>query len=460
MAAIVPRKRRYAVVYYSRKEDGTKRQVWESFETREEAQRRKDQVEYLQRYGYGNAPDILTVKDLMREFVAVYGVNNWAMSTYTTKQGLIDHYINPTFGHVRLIDLSPMGMVQYYQSLSKVRTVSTNTNPASTEFITEYTIHEIWKIRRQAFEQAVHWGIMEKNPATGVRNRWKKRGQREMWTAEEFFSAEAFCNDPILLLAMHLAFACTMRMGEILGLRWQDVHIDREDMEKGMQCLSVNSELTRVNRDVMEKIGERDVLYRFPMLIKGSQTLLILKTPKTNSSERTIYIPKTVAVMLQNRREAIREEKKLFANDYRDYDLVFCNSIGRPIESSFIERRFSALIRDNGLKPVVFHSLRHTSITYKLKLTGGDMKAVQGDSGHSGLRMIEEVYAHILDEDRMKTAEIMEKEFYSGNSRVKTKKEASQAGEGQTYSEMEKRLKELLQEPETLEYLKTLLDES
>ena len=50
MAAIVPRKRRYAVVYYSRKEDGTKRQVWESFETREEAQRRKDQVEYLQRY--------------------------------------------------------------------------------------------------------------------------------------------------------------------------------------------------------------------------------------------------------------------------------------------------------------------------------------------------------------------------------------------------------------------------
>ena len=81
MAAIVPRKRRYAVVYYSRKEDVTKWQVWESFETREEAQRRKDQVEYLQRYGYGNAPDILTVKDLMREFVAVYGVNNWAMST-------------------------------------------------------------------------------------------------------------------------------------------------------------------------------------------------------------------------------------------------------------------------------------------------------------------------------------------------------------------------------------------
>jgi len=41
------------------------------------------------------------------------------------------------------------------------------------------------------------------------------------------------------------------------------------------------------------------------------------------------------------------------------------------------------LIADNDLPPVVFHSLRHSSITYKLKLNGGDIKAVQGDSGHS-----------------------------------------------------------------------------
>jgi integrase len=56
---------------------------------------------------------------------------------------------------------------------------------------------------------------------------------------------------------------------------------------------------------------------------------------------------------------------------------------------------------------VVFHSLRHTSVTYKLKLSGGDIKAVQDDSGHAQADMVTEVYGHILDEDRKKNARLM-----------------------------------------------------
>uniref|UniRef100_UPI00402684BA hypothetical protein n=1 Tax=Agathobacter rectalis TaxID=39491 RepID=UPI00402684BA len=56
---------------------------------------------------------------------------------------------------------------------------------------------------------------------------------------------------------------------------------------------------------------------------------------------------------------------------------------------------------------MVFHSLRHTSVTYKLKLSGGDIKAVQGDSGHAQADMVTEVYGHILDEDRKKNARLM-----------------------------------------------------
>lgn len=56
---------------------------------------------------------------------------------------------------------------------------------------------------------------------------------------------------------------------------------------------------------------------------------------------------------------------------------------------------------------MVFHSLRHTSVTYKLKLSGGDIKAVQGDSGHAQADMVTEVYGHILDEDRKKNAQLM-----------------------------------------------------
>ena len=56
-------------------------------------------------------------------------------------------------------------------------------------------------------------------------------------------------------------------------------------------------------------------------------------------------------------------------------------------------------------------SLRHTSVTYKL--SGGDIKAVQGDSGHAQADMVTEVYGHIIDEDRRKNAGRMENAFYN-----------------------------------------------
>ncbi|MCQ4711936.1 site-specific integrase, partial [[Clostridium] innocuum] len=66
------------------------------------------------------------------------------------------------------------------------------------------------------------------------------------------------------------------------------------------------------------------------------------------------------------------------------------------------------LIKENGLPHVVFHSLRHSSITYKLKLNGGDMKSVQGDSGHAQVKMVADVYSHIIDEDRCINAQRLE----------------------------------------------------
>ena len=41
----------------------------------------------------------------------------------------------------------------------------------------------------------------------------------------------------------------------------------------------------------------------------------------------------------------------------------------------------------NNLREVVFHSLRHSSATYKLKLSKGDIKATQGDTGHKSADM-------------------------------------------------------------------------
>ncbi|MCD7801461.1 MAG: tyrosine-type recombinase/integrase [Clostridiales bacterium] len=84
-----------------------------------------------------------------------------------------------------------------------------------------------------------------------------------------------------------------------------------------------------------------------------------------------------------------------------------------PTEAATITSAFRKLIAANDLPPVVFHSLRHSSITYKLELNGGDIKAVQGDSGHAQAKMVTDQYSHILDDDRRKNAALFEDAFYA-----------------------------------------------
>ena len=105
------------------------------------------------------------------------------------------------------------------------------------------------------------------------------------------------------------------------------------------------------------------------------------------------------------------EVKEALGSEYTDYNLIMATTFGMPINGSYIRDQMQKVIDKEGLPDVVFHSLRHTSVTYKLKLSGGDIKAVQGDSGHAQADMVTEVYGHIIDEDWRKNAERMEKKI-------------------------------------------------
>ena len=124
-------------------------------------------------------------------------------------------------------------------------------------------------------------------------------------------------------------------------------------------------------------------------------------------------MPKTVAYILKKWKVAQDELKEFLGNEYQDYNLVVALQNGRPCENRIIEKEFMLLKKKAGLPNVVFHSLRHSSTTYKLKLNHGDLKATQGDTGHAEIDMITKVYANILDEDRKVNAQKFESAFYA-----------------------------------------------
>jgi integrase len=85
----------------------------------------------------------------------------------------------------------------------------------------------------------------------------------------------------------------------------------------------------------------------------------VLKTPKTESSVRKIFIPKSVAKMLEKLKAGQDEMKSILGKDYQKYDLVIATDYGLPIGEAAIRKRFKKLIKDHDLPDVVFHSLRH-----------------------------------------------------------------------------------------------------
>jgi len=99
---------------------------------------------------------------------------------------------------------------------------------------------------------------------------------------------------------------------------------------------------------------------------------------------------------------------------YHDYDMVTARADGRPIEERFIAKEMKKLCEDHGFPPVVFHSLRALSTSIKLQVSGGDIKAVQGDTGHSQSNMVTDVYARTFNENRKKLADQIDQQFFSG----------------------------------------------
>ena len=164
MASIVKRKKKYSVVYTYTDENGNKRQKWETFETNAEAKKRKLQVEYEQESGTFIPPSAKTVNDLLDEYMSIYGVNTWAMSTYESRKSLIANYIRPLIGDMKLEDVTPRIMDKYYRDLLSVKAVSSKYVKARTEYLTPHTVREVHKTLRNAFNQAVKWELMTRNP--------------------------------------------------------------------------------------------------------------------------------------------------------------------------------------------------------------------------------------------------------------------------------------------------------
>ena len=384
MASIQKRGKKYAVVYTYTDSADVKRQKWETYGTKKEAAARKAQVENEMNNGTFIPPSSVTVRDFLADFVELYGSKRWGLSAYSGNTGIINNYINPVIGDMNVQDVTRRTVDSFIAQLQKMKPVSTTYRNARSEFLPPNTIEKVCKVLHCAFRQAVRWDMVPKNPFDDVLLPKKEKNPRAIWTADIIRQALDNCSEGKLYVAINLSFACSLRMGEITGLTWDCVHISDSDIAKDDAHIIVNKELARVDQRAIDALGEKDIIFMFPRIVKAkSTTRLVLKRPKTETSIRKVWLPKTLAYILRDWHQKQDKLKEIMGDEYADYNLVLALETGRPCEDRVIGNQFERLKKSANLPNVVFHSLRHSSTTYKLKLNHGDIKATQGDTGHA-----------------------------------------------------------------------------
>ena len=156
LASIVQRGGSYSVVYYT-KENGIRKQKWESFRTEKDALHRKYMVEQYQQVKKELAHRPQTVGQLIQEYVWLYGRAKWSLSMYTSTQGLIRNYINPYFGSVRLDELTPRLVSRLYMEFQQEPRYCGPYHKYEGQSVSASTLKSVHKLLHSAFEQAVLW---------------------------------------------------------------------------------------------------------------------------------------------------------------------------------------------------------------------------------------------------------------------------------------------------------------
>ena len=220
-------------------------------------------------------------------------------------------------------------------------------------------------VLHRALSHAERLGLVPRNAAHVARSPAVDRKEAATWSAEELSAFLQSVEDD-RLSADYVVLATTgMRRGELFGLRWSDVDLDRGRLSIAQSLLNIDSSL-------------------------------VIEPTKTNRSRRSIALDEGTVEVLRAHRRRQAEERLAFGEQWdASYDLVFCKPNGEPEHPDMFSRRFKKQVAAAGLPTLRGpHNLRHTWATLALK-AGVHPKIVSDRLGHATIAVTIDTYSHV-----------------------------------------------------------------
>lgn len=222
------------------------------------------------------------------------------------------------------------------------------------------TIINVHRLLNNALKNAVIHGEMERNPCDLVVLPKYNRTVMRCLTIDEQRKILSAVKDSYYAPVFAFALQTGMRLGEVMGLTWNDVDFFN-------RVITVSHTLKRVN-----VFGE------------DTKTKLKFSTPKTCNSYRQIPLTDSLYNLLfeQHKRKSITTNQ------------VFCNTKGELCGPRYIEQYFQNVCKRLNLKGVSFHTLRHSFATTCLQ-ADIPIKTVSELLGHSTVQITMDLYQHV-----------------------------------------------------------------
>lgn len=258
---------------------------------------------------------------------------------------LIEVNIKPILGNVKYKKLKPEHIYNFFNNENIV-----NLSDSSKKLLYIVINSSInYGIERKYRKEFGTLNIKIKSPKTRI----VYLTQKEQNILEEYLNNNLNLRNLSILFDLYTG----LRIGELCALQWKDIDF-------------INNTVT-ITKTVKRVKNEDDNL--------KTKTKLILDSPKTTNSTRTIPLPLFLVKILKKFKD--NDEYFIFTNSYKIKD------------PRSLEKYFTNVLKKCNIKYQVFHSLRHTYAT-RSRESGMDIKILSELLGHSSYKVTLDIYVH------------------------------------------------------------------
>jgi integrase len=450
MATYTVRGVSHNVVYSYKTESGKSKQQWETYSTELEARRRMIYIDLLQKekqydeirkavYDYRrmkaieksgqtekaqtqtnpsseDKPSEDNTYKTYREFA-----DKWlpfharkeriSPNTYDSYAGHLKNHILPYFGDRVMSTITAEDIDDFVDWLSKTPCKGVKSHrkkPSEVSTLSSATVKKCYSILTSGFPTAKKWRYVTTIPETSAPA--EKTKKRKAWNPEKVYSfLHEIEDDELLHLAAHIAFVCSLRAGEVVGIAVKT--IDFQD-----RSLWIKQEVQRVSDKALEELPGNEIIRVFPKQVSSAKSSLILKGPKTEGSHRKLFLTFPLMREIQERLAQIKRNKEFFGKEYFDYGLLLCRHDGRPIEPKSLDapfkRRQAHLAKDDQIE---FQGLRKSGEMHKIRLSKNNFQLVAENGGHSP-EVLMRNYNDVLESEKKTLAAMVEASFYQNTN--------------------------------------------